>query len=442
MKIKFLRALKEQQRKVLKSIRDFRERLRKWSSVSASSDSSMPRPVLAAVALVMSLMIWLFVAWDGNTETTRSIEVPIQYNNLSQGFAVGESDKAVQVRVLGRAATISRVDISELKAEVDLQSLQAGRYKPPINMESPAYLRLMNWSPSTANVEIIRHIERTLHVGWRLDGKLSRGKIIEKVDISPDEVTLTGPEAEVLAVQLLEAVIPAAGLTDGAVLTLPVRAADGSKISPKTKLQTAKVSVKVTLEDEIAGEQIPLKVSTVGEVAEGLEIEAIRLTPESVTIRGSGSAVRAVSSLDLSPIDITGLDKTLQLTLPLQPSTPLGGVEIIGPERVRVEIAVRRKPAAKNYSAVPISVVGAAGGAEWSVTPATASLTVDGNQLMLEALFNNEPPCELYIDVSNIIAKQISLPVLVRRLQKGFEVMQIEPEQVLVTIADTVDQDS
>ncbi len=47
----------------------------------------------------------------------------------------------------------------------------------------------------------------------------------------------------------------------------------------------------------------------------------------------------------------------------------------------------------------------------------------------IDALHSGSVPCELYVDVSNIVSKQLVLPVLVRNLKSGFKVVRIEPEQ-------------
>lgn len=436
MKNKTLRSLKEKYINMLKKLRKWnRSFIKKWSGHSAY-DLARSRPFLAMVALAISMVLWVLVARDVDTEGTRTVDVPIQYINLTPGFAVYESDETVEVRVIGRGNTLSRAELSEFKAEVDLQTLQTGKYKLPIKIDIPIYLRLRSWNPSTASVEIYRQIERTLPLSWKLQGKLPARKMIAKVELSPSEVTLTGPEVEVLAVQSLEVTIPADKLVSGASQILPVSAGDSSLAKSRVHIAPGSVNVTVTLEDETLGEQIPVSVSVTGMPAEGLEIDSIKVIPAQVTISGSGEAVRAMRSLELSPIDVTGLDQNLQLILPLQPANPVPGIEIIGSDRARVEITLRKKIAAKTYSSVPIIVTGAPSNVEWVVTPASATLTVDGSQLMIDALFSNEPPCELYVDVSNIIARQITLPVLVRNLQKEFKVMYIEPEQVTVAVID------
>lgn len=434
MKNNFLRSLKTKKISLLRKLKARRAAMIKMLDNTSGSEILRSRPFLAAIALALSFMIWAFVAWDGST--TRTFEVPIRYINISQGYTTYDGDKTVQARVFGPVPMLSRIEAAEFSADVDLQGLQTGKYKLPIRIYPPPYVHIRSWSPSVAEVEIYRQIERTLPVAWKLQGKLPAGKIVGKVEIVPAEATLAGPESEVLAAQSLEVFVPADRLNEGSAIRLPIKMSDTVASSDKILISPGNVSVKVTLEDEIIGEQIPVNVSVTGTPAEGLEIAGVKILPERVTIRGSGEAIRQVKSLNLSPIDITGLEQNLQLMLPLQPSDPVPGVEIMGPDRVRVEITIRRKMTAKTFNAVPIKLSGVTFGTEWQVTPLTAAVTVEGSQSRIDSLPSGEVPCELYIDVSNIVAKQITVPVLVRKLQRDFEVVQVEPEQVTVTMID------
>lgn len=430
---KFLELLKTKFSTFMQETGNKRASFKKW--VQANGGFLNTKIFIGGISIVISIILWLFVAWDGSTEGVRTLEVPLQYTNLSRGYTIYESTKTVEVRMLGRMNILSRVTPSELKAEVDLQGLQSGTFKLPIRIEGPQFVRIRNWHPSTAEIEIYRQVERTLPIFWSAEGKLPEGKIISFAEISPTDVTVTGPEVDVLSVQNVQVLIPVEKLTENTVLKLPVKISDKSQESDRLQLSPATVNVKVTLEDEIVGEQIPVRIPVVGSPADGLEVEKITVLPEKVTIRGAGEAVRNMTSLVLPPIDVSGLDQNLQLMLPLQPEED-PGVEILGPGRARVEITLRKKMAAKTYTSVPILVSGAASGTEWRVSPAAANLTIEGSQIAIDALFTGPIPCELYVDVTNIVNKQLSLPVLVRNLKREFEIVQIDPPQVTITVVE------
>ena len=92
-----------------------------------------------------------------------------------------------------------------------------------------------------------------------------------------------------------------------------------------------------------------------------------------------------------------------------------------------------KKMAVKAFSNVNVMVNGSDSSKhEWKLSPSSVTLTIEGSQTAIEELHGGAP-CDLYVDVSNIVLKQIQLPVLVKNLKKDFQVVKIEPEQITVT---------
>ena len=95
-------------------------------------------------------------------------------------------------------------------------------------------------------------------------------------------------------------------------------------------------------------------------------------------------------------------------------------------------LKIRKKITAKNYHNVAVMIEGSPPGKEWKITPDVVNIVIEGTQLALDSL-GDDIPCELYVDVSNIVSRKVELPVLVKGLRKEFKVLKIEPEQVVVT---------
>ncbi|MFA6892851.1 MAG: hypothetical protein WCQ38_01240, partial [Synergistaceae bacterium] len=57
------------------------ERLNRWINIRGTG-RLRSNLGLFAVSLVISLMLWAFVAWDGNSDGTRSMSANIEYVNL------------------------------------------------------------------------------------------------------------------------------------------------------------------------------------------------------------------------------------------------------------------------------------------------------------------------------------------------------------------------
>ncbi|MEG1823657.1 MAG: CdaR family protein [Cloacibacillus sp.] len=397
---------------------------------------------LGGVSLFMSIFLWSFVALDGNSDAARTITAEIKYTNLPKGVSYYTKDRRVEVKVVGRINTLSSVGPSDIVAEVSLAELQPGKYNLPIRIEVPSFARLRSWQPSMAEVEIYRHVERTLTLTPMPEGLPPDGTVIGSIDLSPSKAVISGPESDVMAIQSLEAAIALDRLDKNGSVTAPIilRGAAttfaGESAKGRLTITPSETKAKVVFENEIAGERIPVKVSVVGQPQEGLQVESIKVIPDSVSIRGRSAAVRKMQSLALPPVDISGLDQNIQLMIPMQPAKLDPDVEITGTDRARVEIKLSKKMGVKTFVNVPLMVEGEDVGKEWRLAPQSVSVSVEGPVLDIDGLTGAHAPCELYIDVSNIVSKQAQLPVLVKNLKRNFQIVKIEPEQIAASVID------
>lgn len=393
---------------------------------------------LCGVSVLISVILWTLVAFDGNSDASRTLSVDIKYINLARGMSLFTLDNKVEVKLEGRMSALSGIQASDIAAEVDLANLAPGKYSLPMKFEAPSFARVRSWRPALVELEIYRHVERVLPVEPKLEGAAPDGMVVSSVDIDPKEAVVSGPDSDVLSVQKLELPIALDKLdaNGGGTFGIEIRAASGNQSGTSLKrlaLSPSSASAKVSFENEIVGERIPVKVSVVGQPQEGLQVESIKVIPDSVSIRGSSSSVRNMQSLVLPPVDISGLEQNIQLVIPMQPADMPSDVEITGTDRARVEIRLSKKMGVKTYTNVPLMIDGGAPGSEWKVIPSAVSVTIEGPQLSIDSLSSFSTPCELYIDVSNIVSDRLELPVLARNLKRDFQIVKIEPEQVLVT---------
>ncbi len=395
------------------------------------------RIVVAGLSLLISMMIWAFVAWDGNSEGTRNISVQVQYINLTRGYSAFTPVKTINLRLTGRINALSGIEESDINAVVDMGGLQVGKYSLPIKIDIPPSVRLRSWLPSVSEVEIYRHIDRTVPLTWKVNGEVPPGMVISKVELYPETVTVSGPENDVLDVPSVNAIIPSDKLLSKEDVNVHLEITDYESARRKRiTISPVNAQAKIFLEEEMLIDKIPVKVSVVGQPADGYQIDSVRVIPDSVSVNGRSESIKKMQSIILPPVDITGLDQDLQLMIPLQPADMDPDVEITGPDRARVEITIRNKMTTKTYANLGIVVVGSPADKEWKISPAAATVTVEGTLSEVSALQNGVPPLTLYVDVSNVVSKQIALPVLVKNLKKDLSVSKIEPEQVTLTALD------
>ncbi len=386
---------------------------------------------LGAVSLCISVLLWSLVATGDSTESTRTIKDGIDYVNLRAGFSVDVHTKEVEIKLEGKNNELATVKPSDVASTVDLTNLRTGRYTLPVRIEAPSLAHVRDWQPALVEVDVYRNMERRAEIKPKTRGEAPSGKVVSSIALNPDHAVVRGPEADVLTLQGLEAVIDLDRLAASGKVTVPV-VIRGASSAGRSQLVAAPSEVEATVafEDEIIAESIPVSVSVAGSPRAGLRVESVKVVPDRVSIRGSSAAVKSIESLALPPVDITGLEQDIQLIVPMEPMQLPPGVEITGADRARVEIHLSKQMKTKTFADVPLMIAGNSASKEWRFSPPAVSLTIEGYASAVEKLDGKKPPCELYVDVSNIVSQHADLPVLVRGLRSGFRVVRTDPEQV------------
>ena len=387
------------------------------------------RLIFACISMIAALVLWSFVAWNGNGEITRTVKVPLNYSHPAQGMAAFRNTESVTVKIAGNMAQLSKLDKTELTADVDISDIASGKYSLPVNATSPAGTRVVSCVPQFVEVELYKKSEKNFRVRIKPVGPEAEETEQFAAEILPAAASVSGPRNELAKVGSVEARVPTDVLEAGKTYTAELTAVDidGSPvqrvvINPKT------VVVKPELQRE--GTAVPLKAVLHGQPAAGYEISSVKLTPERVNVAGEQTAIEGLHFIELPAVDITGIKEDLHTILPLTLPSSLSGVSLAGTDSVRIDITLKKGLASKVYAGVPVKVSGAKPGDRWICSPAKISVSVEASRSLLDVA--TEQPCEIVADVTSIVSDSIKLPLIAQNVKKGIRVVRIEPDEAIL----------
>ncbi|MEG1502172.1 MAG: CdaR family protein [Synergistaceae bacterium] len=392
---------------------------------------------LAFMSIIISLIIWVFVAWDGNTDGTKNITIPITFTNLSKGYSLFPSTNKVTVKLADKIINLSHIQEDDLKATVDLKDLQIGKYVLPIRIDLQSSVAVAGLNPSTVEVEVYRNIERTIPLTWKIVGDEDPKAKIDSVEIIPDSVRINGPEIDVMSIQTVDALIPSDKIMKGEAIIVPVEiATDRSDLKKRVHLSHQQVSAKLKMKNDIKSQKVPVTISVTGVPFSGLELDTVRVVPEQVFVEGDSAVVDTVKAINLPPVDISGLDQDLQLLVPLLPLDLPSELTVVGPDRAKIDIKLRKKIKTRRFRNIRLGIKGATHGVNYKVSPEFVELLIEGPQSEIDKIDSNNLPCDVFVDVSNIVSKQIIIPILINKIKDGFTMIKVSPEEVLLTVTE------
>ncbi len=386
------------------------------------------RWALRLLSLAGAVLLWFFVAWDRNGEGSRSFRLAVEYQHVPEGLSLVGQTEQVDIRLAGSLPRLAELERGSLSALVDLKGMKTGVYRLPIRLVLPPGIRALSVKPERVRVELIRLIERRLPVFVDVKGDIPAGMKLELLKVDPPEVTLRGPEPEILRVLSAKIRPTLEQIRSGRALRLPVSLEGRSPGKIAVEMVPEEVLLVAAISRDFREAYLPVRVPVVGEPHEDYEVESVRVVPERVLVRGPARSVARMSELELESVDISGLRENTTLSLPLR--SPLPETVLEGPSVARVEVRLKPRRTTKLYENVPIRIEGHSVYESWRVDPPSATVWVEGAPTAT-APGPSGVPLDLYVDVTNVVSRKLVVPLL-SRPHGEIRIVRIDPPQVLI----------
>lgn len=393
------------------------------------------RWVLRAVSILLAVALWALVSRDGAEVSRTAVRtIPLDYQDMPEGYSISEKVQDVEVRIEGAFDTLLGLNREEIKASVSLHDLRAGKYRLPVRVETPIGVNVESYAPSHVEFELFRTIERTMLPTLDIpDEDLADGADVTDVVFDPAEVVVKGKESDVLSVMYVGATMSLGDFSDPNEwheVEVTAQRADGSNVGGLT-IVPASLKVRAKKKEPQTKITVPVRVPVRGAPGGEREVGRVAITPETVTLIGTKAALSNITELVVDPIDIAGLTEDVVIDIPLE---NIGdGITIEGVSSVRVHVEIHSPTDTMTFSGVPISVEGEGAFAEWIVSPATANITVERTIASTEPFDPIAPPFTPYVDVTNVVSERLVLPLLLKDLPQGMKIVRFEPQQVSVS---------
>jgi YbbR domain-containing protein len=304
---------------------------------------------LKAVAVVIALLFWVAIVqnaapsvivhdFDGRIPVDRPDNVP-------SGYVLRGPLGDVGVTLRGAPGVADRIALSDLKATLDMSSLVLGQAAPQdarveVTVLAKADVEVVAVSPPTVAVRVERLTSRTVVVQSRFANEPPAGTRAGDAEVTPTEVTVTGPESDVARVT---AVLGTVRFGDAQIdieshdtPAIPVDAAgvpiDGLQVEPGV------ITVKVPVLPIATTRTVPVVFTLRGVVAPGYWVVGAAMDPFAVTVRGEEQVLATLDRIETQPIDVGDLSASRTLTVGL--AVP-EGVTLLRPTDITVTVTVQ-----------------------------------------------------------------------------------------------------
>jgi YbbR domain-containing protein len=158
---------------------------------------------LKLISLALAVGLWLAVARDPVAEV--AVDVAIEFHNIPQNLEISsENIPRAQVRLRGPGRVVHSLRPADVYVEIELSGLKPGERTFDLTAQQihePSELEVVQVVPSQFHIMFDTRLTRQVPVRPRVVGAFAPGYAIEQVEVDPPDITISGPQKRVEAVE-------------------------------------------------------------------------------------------------------------------------------------------------------------------------------------------------------------------------------------------------
>lgn len=224
--------------------------------------------LLRFISLFLAILLWYFVG--GEDAVDKTVMVPIEIINMPKDLIISNKfKKEIDVTVRGPRSLIFDMGKREITRQVDLSDATPGTRVISISNKSIPVSRgiqVLRVQPSSLILSLDKLIQKKFTITPVVTGTVARGYILKDLRITPDAITITGPQTVLSQVESLKTTdINISGLNKSVQQQIPLALEPAIvDLIGETSITADIVITFDTVEKTI--DHVPIKVIVAGKV--------------------------------------------------------------------------------------------------------------------------------------------------------------------------------
>lgn len=155
--------------------------------------------ILKVAALVLSVILWLFVTAKGQTEI--SLNVPIEYTNISPGLEIARRGaETASIVIRGHESLLKNIRKGDIRVNVDLSKAKKGEWVFNIRQDDvklPYAVAVTKIEPPSLKIVFEETASKTVGIKPVVSGMPETGYYVKSMEIRPQNMLVEGAKSEV-----------------------------------------------------------------------------------------------------------------------------------------------------------------------------------------------------------------------------------------------------
>lgn len=382
------------------------------------------------LSLALATSLWTIVTNQQNppnTDYLPSVEVKIK--GTPTGLAVRDEIKPVRLRVTAPRDVWERLTSASFDAYVDISKAGPGVQDFPVHVETTdTRVRVDEVQPSKITLRLEPVAKKDVPVKLNLVGSVPFGYTSKTAHVSPEQVTVTGPQS---LVNLVTAISVEVRLDEFRTsISQPFKPvalnADGEEVQG-VAFRPESVFVEVPIEREVSYKTMPIAPRLAGTVSLGYQIVGVMVDPTAVTVVGDPNVLADMSYLPTKPVDVSGIKG--DLTAVVEPDLP-EGVTLARKQNLSVRVYASAVESSQIFHVAP-ALKGLGSNEQGSIAQNAVDITLSGPMPVLTTIKPQD--IKVVADVTNLGPGAHTIDATVT-VPAGLRLDNVSPDKLVVTI--------
>lgn len=281
------------------------------------------RIVVKLVCVILSFILWLYVSNVENptrTSDIKAVEVTLENTDVlkDSNLCLKPDQKfLVDLKIEGPANDIYVAKKSDftIKADLSNYSLKKGENNIPVQIvNSPGNLEIKNSGVLTVKVYLEEIIEKDVKISSKVNTTYKHGLTENYINISPKSVKVSGAESAVNSVDSVIIKGELLNIKEDTQESFDLIAVDaeGNEVKGVT-LSESKAKLSIGVVGNV--KEVSLKVNYEGNLPEGLTLEGVTLSKDTISITGDINKLEEVDSISTETINLSTITESKDMSL-------------------------------------------------------------------------------------------------------------------------------
>ncbi|WP_042142183.1 YbbR-like domain-containing protein [Paucisalibacillus sp. EB02] len=300
---------------------------------------------IRGISLGFAILLYVFVAieevdteeespisfttlFGGSNQTQTLEDIPLEIRIDSDKYVVSGVPETVTVSLEGPSSAITPVVKQQnIKVFIDLRDLEEGEHQVEIQHEELSSQLSVYIEPKTIDVMIEERASNDFNVtvDFINTDKLPKGYQIGDYELNTEKVTITSSREIIERIAIVKVYVDVAGLKESINnREVPVNVYDGQGNELAVRVEPG--TVVISAEVENPSKEVPVSISTEGELPEGYELTSMELAKKEVEIFAISEILETLDEVTTEPINLSELKQSgtikVKLALPDEVQAP------------------------------------------------------------------------------------------------------------------------